>query len=92
MEPLNFVVIQMQITGVPDIRPVITLKQGEIFPSGIDRGRKRTTRKALNLLLEYLHGTAEFRGDADADHRRACLGKGQEGLLIILNGRHGGLG
>ncbi len=40
--------------GALDIRPVITLKQGEIFPSGIDRGRKRTTRKALNLLLEYL--------------------------------------
>ncbi len=32
----------------------ITLKQGEIFPSGIDRGRKRTARKALDLLLEYL--------------------------------------
>ena len=40
--------------SVLDIRPVITLKQGEIFPSGIDRGRKRTTRKALELLLEYL--------------------------------------
>lgn len=31
--------------GILDIRPVITLKQGEIFPSGIDRGRKRTTQK-----------------------------------------------
>lgn len=40
--------------SVLDIRPVITLKQGEIFPSGIDRGRKRTTKKALELLLEYL--------------------------------------
>ena len=40
--------------SVLDIRPVITLKQGEIFPSGIDRGRKRTTQKALELLLEYL--------------------------------------
>lgn len=40
--------------GLLDIRPVITLKQGEIFPSGIDRGRKRTTQKALELLLEYL--------------------------------------
>lgn len=37
-----------------DIRPVITLKQGEIFPSGIDRGRKRTLKKVVNLLLEYL--------------------------------------
>ncbi len=40
--------------SVLDIRPVITLKQGEIFPSGMDRGRKRTTQKALNLLLQYL--------------------------------------
>lgn len=40
--------------GILDIRPVITLKQGEIFPSGIDRGRKRTTQKAIELLLEYL--------------------------------------
>ena len=40
--------------GYQDIRPVITLKQGEIFPSGIGRGRKRTTQKAIELLLEYL--------------------------------------
>lgn len=40
--------------SVLDIRPVITLKQGEIFPSGMDRGRKRTAQKALNLLWEYL--------------------------------------
>lgn len=43
--------------GFLDIRPVITLKQGEIFPSGIDRGRKRTTQKAIELLLEYLEET-----------------------------------
>lgn len=43
------------ITGsVLDIRPVITLKQGEIFPSGVDRGRKRTLNKVMDLLLEYL--------------------------------------
>ena len=40
--------------SVLNIRPVITLKQGEIFPSGIGRGRKNTTKKALELLLEYL--------------------------------------
>lgn len=40
--------------SVLDIRPVITLKQGEIFPSGLDRGRKRTLKKAQDLLLEYL--------------------------------------
>lgn len=40
--------------GILDIRPVITLKEGEIFPSGIDRGRKRTLQKVTDLLLEYL--------------------------------------
>jgi DegV family protein with EDD domain len=40
--------------SVLGIRPVITLKQGEIFPSGIGRGRKRTTEKTINLLLDYL--------------------------------------
>lgn len=42
--------------SVLGIRPVITLKEGEIFPSGIGRGRKRTTEKALDLLLDYLAG------------------------------------
>lgn len=40
--------------SVLGIRPIITLKQGEIFPSGIGRGRKHTTEKALGLLLDYL--------------------------------------
>ena len=40
--------------SVLGIRPVITLKEGEIFPSGIGRGRKRTTEKTISLLLEYL--------------------------------------
>lgn len=43
--------------NVLNIRPVITLKQGEIFPSGIERGRKRTTQKTLDLLLEYLENS-----------------------------------
>ncbi len=40
--------------SVLGIRPVITLKNGEIYPSGIGRGRKRTTEKALELLVDYL--------------------------------------
>ena len=43
--------------SVLDIRPVITLKEGAIFPSGVGRGRKRTTEKSLDLLLEYLRET-----------------------------------
>lgn len=43
--------------SVLGIRPVITLKEGEIFPSGIGRGRKRTTEKAIELLAAYLAGS-----------------------------------
>lgn len=74
--------------GFLDIRPIITLKQGEIFPSGIDRGRKRTTQKALDLLLEYLkesslgiecysitvgYGYDKEEGTAFRDHALAVL-------------------
>ena len=40
--------------SVLGIRPVITLKQGEIFPSGIGRSRRKTTEKSLELLVDYL--------------------------------------
>lgn len=40
--------------SVLGIRPVITLENGEIYPSGIGRGRKKTTEKALELLSDYL--------------------------------------
>lgn len=40
--------------SVLGIRPIITLKQGEIFPSGIGRSRKGTTGKCIDLLLNYL--------------------------------------
>ncbi len=39
---------------VLNIRPIITLERGEIFPSGIGRGRKRSVRKVLDLLLYHL--------------------------------------
>lgn len=40
--------------SVLGIRPVITLKQGEIFPSGISRSRRKSVDKVVSLLLEYL--------------------------------------
>ncbi len=36
------------------IRPVITLRDGEIFPSGIGRVRKKTVAKSLDLLVNYI--------------------------------------
>lgn len=40
--------------SVLGIRPVITLKEGEIFPSAIGRSRKKTSDKTIDLLLNYL--------------------------------------
>lgn len=62
------------------IRPIITLKQGEIFPSGIGRGRKRSTEKALELLLEYLRDSGK-----GIDSFRICVGYGydvEEGIVF----------
>lgn len=41
------------------IRPLITLKEGEIFPSGITRSRKKSMEKVIDLLLEYLDETGK---------------------------------
>ncbi len=49
--------------SVLGIRPVITLKNGEIYPSGIGRGRKRTTEKSLELLINYIKDSGK---EADA--------------------------
>lgn len=37
-----------------NVKPLITLKEGEIFSSGIARGRKKSLQKVIELLLEYL--------------------------------------
>lgn len=46
--------------SVLGIKPLITLKQGEIFPSGITRSRKKSMEKVLDLLDEYFK---EFQVD-----------------------------
>lgn len=44
--------------SVLGIKPIITLKEGEIFPSGVARSRKKTMERTIDLLLNYLkeHG------------------------------------
>lgn len=37
-----------------DIKPLITLKEGEIFPSGICRGREKSKALCRKLLLQYM--------------------------------------
>ncbi len=41
------------------IKPLITLKEGEIFPSGITRHRKKSMDKVIDLLLDYLNETGK---------------------------------
>lgn len=41
------------------IKPLITLKEGEIFPSGITRSRRKSLDKVLDLLLAYLKETGK---------------------------------
>lgn len=66
-----------KVTGVAGsllgIRPVITLKQGEIFPSGIGRSRKGTTGKCLDLLLNYMQ-----ERKVDFKHYSICIGYGYD--------------
>lgn len=55
------------------IRPIITLKQGEIFPSGIGRSRKGTTGKCIDLLVNYLK-----ERNADFKHYSIAIGYGYD--------------
>lgn len=45
--------------SVLGIRPIITLKQGEIFPSGIARSRKKSMEKTIALMMAYLEELGE---------------------------------
>ncbi|WP_455618927.1 DegV family protein [Eisenbergiella sp.] len=55
------------------IKPIITLKEGEIFPSGIGRVRKKTMLKTIDLLLAYLH-----ERPADIDCYSIAVGYGYD--------------
>lgn len=41
------------------IRPLITLKEGEIFPSGISRSRKKSMQKVIELVRKHFRETGE---------------------------------
>lgn len=55
------------------IRPLITLKQGEIFPSGIARSRKKSMEKTIGLIEDYLDGQ-----DEAVDHFSVAVGFGYD--------------
>lgn len=45
--------------SVLGIKPIITLKQGEIFPSGLARSRKKSMMKTIELMASYLEEQKE---------------------------------
>lgn len=45
--------------SVLGIKPLITLKEGEIFPSGVTRSRKKSMDKVMDLLFDYLKETGK---------------------------------
>ena len=55
------------------IRPLITLKEGEIFPSGVARSRKKSLEKVYELLWQYIQEV-----DAKPDAYRICVGYGYD--------------
>ncbi|HIS45923.1 MAG TPA: DegV family protein [Candidatus Scatomorpha merdigallinarum] len=62
-----------KVSSVLGIRPVITLKEGEIFLGGMGRGRAKTLDKVLSNTREYLKKTFTSR-----DQFEICLGYGYD--------------
>lgn len=59
--------------SVLGIKPLITLKEGEIFPSGITRSRKKSMDKVIELLEEYMKEC-----QADKNEYSLCIGYGYD--------------
>lgn len=55
------------------IRPLITLKEGEIFPSGLARSRKKSLEKVYELLWQYLQEVHAVSGEY-----HICVGYGYD--------------
>lgn len=79
--------------SVLGIRPIITLKQGEIFPSGISRSRKKSMEKTIDLIVKYLDELKE-----PVDHFSIAVGFGydykeavayRDMVLRVLKERYG---
>lgn len=73
------------------IRPLITLKEGEIFPSGLARSRKKSLEKVYELLWQYLQEV-----QAKPETYSICVGYGydiaeaeefRKGAVSYLNAR-----
>lgn len=59
--------------SVLGIKPLITLKEGEIFPSGVSRSRKKSLEKVYELLWQYLEEVNATSGEYSL-----CVGYGYD--------------
>lgn len=77
--------------SVLGIKPLITLKEGEIFPSGVSRSRKKSLEKVYELLWQYLQEVNAVSGAYSI-----CVGYGydideaeefRKGAVYFLNAK-----
>lgn len=75
--------------SVLGIKPLITLKEGEIFPSGVSRSRRKSLEKVYELLWQYLQEV-----NASSGEYSICVGYGYDieeaeefrrGAVTLLN-------
>ncbi len=59
--------------SVLGIKPLITLKEGEIFPSGVTRSRKKSLEKVYEMLWQYLQEV-----NASSGEYSLCVGYGYD--------------
>lgn len=73
------------------IKPLITLKEGEIFPSGITRSRSKSMEKVIDLLLDYLKETGKdihsYSLDIGFGYDRAEAEEFKALALSVINSR-----
>lgn len=62
-----------RVATVLNVRPLITLRSGEIFPSGVARSRRTSMDKVLELLKNYLQETGK-----PLERYSLCVGYGYD--------------
>ncbi|MCI2046994.1 MAG: DegV family protein [Faecalibacterium sp.] len=60
-----------RVASMLSVRPLITLKEGEIFPSGIARNRQASRARVIDMLQRYLKETGR-----KAEEFTICIGYG----------------
>jgi DegV family protein with EDD domain len=60
-----------KVASLFSVKPLITLKEGEIFPSGIARSREASRARVIEMLKRYLHETGK-----PIDNYSICIGYG----------------